>query len=86
MISIVDNIVTIMPPKIYKNILDKHNMLYIPEIQNIIFTYVGWNNIYLDKQIKYYNRKLGTEFIQRYIEPDYNSSHELLIIKLIYFF
>ena len=62
--------------KIYKNILDKHNILYIPEIQNIIFTYVGWNNIYLDKQIKHYKRNLGSVFIQRYIEPDYNSSHE----------
>lgn len=62
--------------KIYKNILDKHKMLYIPEIQDIIFSYVGWNNIYLDKQIKYYKRKVGSEFIQRYIEPDCNSSHK----------
>jgi len=62
--------------KIYKNILDKHKMLYIPEIQDIIFTYVGWNNIYLDKQIKYYKKNVGPEFIQRYIEPDYNSNHE----------
>ena len=62
--------------KIYKNILDKHNILYIPEIQNIIFNYVGWNNIYLNKQEKYYRKVIGVDFIQRYIEPDYNGTHE----------
>ena len=55
--------------KIYKNILDKHKTLYIPELQNIILNYVGWHNIYLEKQRKYYSRLIGTHCVQKYNNP-----------------
>lgn len=52
--------------KIYKNILDQHKMMYIPELQNIILNYVGWHNIYLEEQRDYYTRWIGMDFVQRY--------------------
>lgn len=55
--------------KIYKNILDQHKTLYIPELQNIILNYVGWHNIYLEKQRKYYSRLIGTNCVQKYNNP-----------------
>ena len=52
--------------KIYKNILDQHRTMYIPELQNIILNYVGWHNIYLEKQRDYYVRWIGMDCVQRY--------------------
>lgn len=51
--------------KIYKNILDHHNILYIPELQNIILNYVGWHNVYLEKQHIYYIKWIGVESVQQ---------------------
>ena len=52
--------------KIYKNILDKHDKLYLPEIQRIILKYVGWHNNYLDKQYDYWFKKIGSSVMKLY--------------------